>query len=90
MANEGNAYFKLVSCSNCHGYGLGVESLCSEHSVLKSYCSRPSDISRNRCDWYSNLKNIIAAAGPLQVLVLGITTSAMSVALEDFGHCMKI
>ena len=90
MANEGNGFFKLGSCSDSHGYELGVESLCSEHSLLKPYYSRPGDISRNGCDWYSILENIIAAAGPLQVLVLGVTMSAMSVALQDYGHCTKI
>ena len=90
MANEGNAFFKLGSCCNSHGYELGVESLCSEHSFLNPYCSRPGDISREGCDWCSILNNIISAAGPLQVLVLGITTSAMSVALQDYGHYTKI
>ena len=90
--DRGKYIFKLGSCSNSYGYELGVESLCSEHSLLKPYCSRPGDISscRNGCDWYSILKNIIAFAGPLQVLVLGITTSAMSGALQDYSHCTKI
>ena len=80
----------MANDSYSHGYEQGVESLSSEHSLLKPYCSQPGNISRNGLDWYSILKNIIAAAGPLRVLILGITMSAMSVALQDYGHCTKI